>query len=364
MKKDWSGIWLVLGIFAALNLMDYGTFPGGDPFRDGKLRYLFFTCGPLAYVYFKRHLGVAPAFFVGMSIISYTIHNFMLYAATPLLMILAVMAGATALVKMGRERVASLLVWSGTLQAGFALVQLIFGYHMLYIPDEPKFMHIPVGLYGHETVLGPFLLACLCAALWRRDWVRSGLMVAALLASLSSMTIGCLGVVVLIYVWHVAGGRVAAALLALGAVLLAGFFMVDPSHPLLDWDGRGVIWKYGWMAFLERPMFGYGPGAWYGELLRKYSVEYAAELRTMPRQLHCDSLDFLVEYGLFGAAFMALPMLRYVWRFRPTWTHAASAAILVNGLANFPLCLPSIAVVFVACWAFSNQGGTMESYMR
>ena len=355
---------LLVGLFAALNLMDYASVPGGDPFRDGKIRYLFLLAGPLSYVYFKKWLGYGPAMFACLAIVSFTLHNFLIYATWPLLLILGVMAGATAVVKMGEEAFVRILLWSGGLQAGFALLQLCFGFHFFFQPTEAQHMHIPVGLYGHETVLGPFLLACLCPALWGRRWVLSGAMVVALVASLSSMTIGGLGVVLFLYAWHRLGGGLAAAAAAAGAVTLGLLYVLDPSHPMLDWDGRGVIWKYGWKAFQERPLFGHGVGAWAGELLGKYAPMYATELRTMPKQLHCDLLDFLVEYGLVGASLFIYPVLSFLRNFQPTWKHAACVAILVNGLANFPLCLPSIAVVFVACWAFSNQGGTMESYMR
>lgn len=363
LNKYW--FWLVLGIFAALNLMDYATVPGGDPFRDGKIRYLFLLSAPLSYVYFKKWLGYAPAMFVCLAIVSFAVHNFMLYATWPLLLILVVMAVAVAGVKLGEETFAKILLWSGGLQTGFALVQLCFGFHFFYQPTDEWAMHIPVGLYGNETVLGPFLLACLCPALWDRRWVLSGVMVVALVASLSSMTIGSLGVVLFLYAWKRLGGGIAAAVAAAGAFALGLLYVLDPTHPMLDWDGRGVIWKYGWKAFQERPLFGHGVGAWAGELLGKYAPMYATELRTMPKQLHCDVLDFLVEYGLVGASLFVYPVLSFLRNFRPTWKHAACVAILVNGLANFPLCLPPIAVVFVTCWTLLTRDDTMgECEMR
>lgn len=358
-KRDWSRFLLIVGLFAALNLTDFGSIPGGDIFRDGKIRYLFLVAGGALFVYLRKHLTFGPAAFACMAVWSYVLHDFLYYAGMPLLMILTVMGVAVAVVKRGKELLGRLLILSGTLQAGYALLQLM-GIQLLYTPLNPEHMRLPVAMWGHETVLGPFLVACLCPALWGRSWVAAALMTIVALATASSMTIAALGAVYLVFLWHLAGWRFAALPAAFGACGLAMALVVAPDAGLLNINGRGVIWRYGWEAFLERPLFGHGIGSWAGQLLGKYVGKYAHELHTLPRQLHMDALDFLVEYGVVGALPLAAAGGLFLRNFRPTWAHAVCVGLLVNGLANFPLCLPPLAVIFVACWALSARSVTME----
>lgn len=350
---------LLVGLFAALNFMDFGRIAGGDIFRDGKIRYLFLLCAPLAFVYLRTHLTFAPAFFAALAIVSFTLHDFLFHAAMPLLMVLATMIGAVAVVKLGKEKLAELLIWSGTLQASFALAQYFFGFHFFFRPVKLEHVHIPVGLYGHETILGPFLIACLPPALWGRRWLPAGMIALAAALGMSSMTLAGLGAVLVVYVWHRWGVRAAGSLVGAGACLLGMLFIMAPKINLLNVNGRDVIWRYGWEAFLARPLFGSGIGAWAGEWLQVFSDRYAVELRTMPRQMHSDPLDFLVEYGMVAAVPLAAAGGLFLRHFRPSWTHAVVVGILVDCLANFPLCLPPIALIFVACWAHSMRSATM-----
>lgn len=358
-KRDWSRFLLIVGLFAALNLTDFGSIPGGDIFRDGKIRYLFLVAGGALFVYLRKHLTFGPAAFACMAVWSYALHDFLYYAGMPLLMVLTVMGVAVAVVKAGPKLLAKMLIVSGTLQAGYAFLQLM-GIQLFYTPLNPEHMTLPVAMWGHETVLGPFLVACLCPALWGRSWVAAGLMTVVAVSTGSSMTLAALGAVYLVFLgqWAPARGLVVMVLAGVGAIGAA--VLLEPDLELLNVNGRGVIWKYGWEAFMANPWFGSGIGSWAGEWLAKFANIYAIELRSMPKQMHMDALDFLVEYGVVGALPLAAAGGLFLRNFRPTWTHAVCVGLGVNSLANFPLCLPPLAVIFVACWALSVRSVTME----
>lgn len=107
---------------------------------------------------------------------------------------------------------------------------------------------------------------------------------------------------------------------------------------------------------MEHPFFGSGVGSWATHYMPKYALDLVKAFGdTIPLQMHCDPLDFLIEYGAVSALIMLACIVRFIVNFRPNWTSAVCVAILVNSLGNFPLCLVNIAVIFVVCWAFSNR---------
>lgn len=353
---------LLLGLFLSLNAMDFGLI--ADPFRDGKIRWLMLTMVPVSFYFFRKKLTFGPAYFAALALFGFTVRDFMLYGAMPIILIFGVMGMAVVCVDLGRETFAKLLVASGTFQAVLGLLQ-VCGIHILTALPEPSALHKPFGLWGHETVLGPFLVACLAPALWRGRWLSAGLMLAAILATVSTMTYAALGAVLVLFIWHRTRFIYAVLVSLLGAWLLAIGFYLFPDHPVLSVNGRGVIWKYVWEALQERPVWGYGPGAWAGKILPSYFKQYAEELRSMPVQMHMDYLEFLVAYGAAGAVPLVYEGIRFVRNFRPSWMHAVCVGILVNALGNFPLCLPPLALVFVVCWAHSMRGAILrECEMR
>lgn len=314
---------------------------------------------PVLFFFFKPRLGFAPAYFAALACFSFVTHDFMLYGAFPLMVIVASLAVAAVINAQGEGFFPRLLIWSGAFQAVLALLQWA-GVYILFTPARPQDYFIPVGYMGHETVLGPFLVACMAPALWRKRWILAGLMGAAAALTFSSMTWGCLGVLGLIWLWHLRGPALPAALVALGGLALSGLYYLFPEHPLLSFNGRWAMWPYGWKAFQAAPWFGSGIGSWAGKHLVAFKAELVAAFQTtVPVHLHCDPLDFLVEYGALPGLPLVASLARFLRNFRPTSDHAICAVILVNCLANFPFCMPPLAIIFMVSWARSGRSGTL-----
>ena len=351
-------VWLLVGLFASLNFMDYGNTP--DPFRDGKIRYLMLTLVPGSFCFFRKRLTFGPAYFAALALFGFTVRDFMLFSTMPIILIFAVMGAAVACVELGKDTFARLLVAGGVFQAALALLQ-VCGIHILTgAPVIPEALHKPFGLWGHETVLGPFLVSCLAAALWRERWVSSLLILVAILSTVSTMTYAALGAVLALFIWHRSSFFYAFLACLLGAIALGVGFLIAPDHPVLSVNGRGVIWKYVWEALKAKPVWGYGPGAWAAKIMPTYYKQYAVELRTLPLNMHMDYLEFLVAYGVVGAVPMAAAGGLFLRNFRPTWTHAVCVGLLVNALGNFPFCLPPLALIFVVCWAHSMRRDILD----
>lgn len=344
---------LCLLIALALNGLDYKNF--GDVFRQGKIRWLFVAFVPVLFLSLKKHLTFAPAFFVSLAAASWTLHDFPVGVNFNILQILAVAGVSVVCVRLGKTAFGILLALSGLFQASVALLQ-VCGVHYWFTPMREQDMHLPVGLMGHETVLGIFLVAAMCPALWGGAYLSAFIMAVAVVATCSSMSMAALGAVVVLFVWSRVNFRSAAAVAAAGLGAIAGLWLISPNHPFLSLHGRMSIWPYGWDAFMEHPFFGSGVGSWATHYMSKHASELVKAFGdTIPLQMHCDPLDFLIDYGVVPALVLGACIVRFAVRFKPTWPSAVCVAILVNSLGNFPLCLVNIAVIFVVCWAFSNR---------
>ena len=214
---------------------------------------------------------------------------------------------------------------------------------------------------GHETVLGAFLVQMICPALWGGYWYSAFLMAVAILATGSSMSIGALGVVAVLFVWHRFGFRAAAALSVLGLGSLLAVFIQAPGNPFLSDHGRAFIWQFGYRAWKEHRIFGGGIGSWVGHYLPIYKAEILAKFSYhLPAQLHCDYLDFLVEYGVGPFLVLGASFLQLLRKLKPTWPQAVVLGTMVNAVGNFPLCLPNTALVFLISYAYAMRDDKME----
>lgn len=70
-------------------------------------------------------------------------------------------------------------------------------------------------------------------------------------------------------------------------------------------SGRELAWDYFWQRHLERPLFGYGPGA-HATLSQESSVALVREYFVAP---HNTYLQLLVDFGLFGTAAILVSMI-------------------------------------------------------
>lgn len=338
-----------VGAFMLLNLMDYRKIV--DPFRDGKVRHLALLLAPVSFFTFRRHLTWAPAYFGALAVFSFTVNDYRQYSCFPLLLILGTLVMSCVLVKQGEDFFARSLVIMGAFQAAIALLQTR-GVHIFFTPVLEAEYYNPVGLIGHATVLGPTLVAALCPALWRKQYWLSALIFAATLATKSSMTYGALAVVALIFTWHQKGFLWACVAGLLLATLMGAAYLLFPDSSAWKLTGRAVLWEYGWLAFMENPLWGSGPGSWMGIFLPRYKGELLQIFETSwPKQLHSDYLEFLIDYGAISAMPLLVALGQFLRSFQPSWKHAICAGMLVNATANFPLCLPPTALILVVAWA-------------
>ena len=339
-------------LFLTLNWIDF--FPG-DIFRSGKIRYLMLFLVPISFFFFKKRLSWAPAYFIALAVLSFVIHNYMTYSAFPIFTILAVSSVAYYVLGMGRSLIGSVLVCSGLFQAFTAALQMGGVYYGFRLANSSD-IGMPVGFMGHQTVLGIFLVMAMCPALWRKHYLMAGFMGIVAIATYSTMAWASLGAVLTIYVWHRATFKKAVAFAIGGLLCVLVAYLIAPGHSVLSFHGRWFIWPFGVRAIMEHPYFGVGIGGWAGHYIPLYSAEILKVFNThLPRQLHCDYLDFIVEYGFIAALPFVFALWQFLRNFRPSWQHAVCVAVLVNSLGNFPLCLANISLIFLVCWGLSSR---------
>lgn len=162
------------------------------------------------------------------------------------------------------------------------------------------------------------------------------------------------------------GGRLALAtgagllgLVALLALRGADLVWTRMERLAVDAERRGAILDAHWRAFLDSPLFGYGLGTFNdvnAQIMTAQNQEALAEVRA----LHNVYLQWLVEAGVVGATPMALLIVLVVGvailrlgristgRTLLRGLIAADLVVLVHGLTDYALQIPSIA----AFWAF------------
>lgn len=344
---------VLLPVLIALNGLDYINL--GDPFRHGKIRYSLLLLVPVVFEFFRRRLHWAPAFVGAMALASWVLHDFKILAELPLIEILGCLSLACFIVRYPSKNFATILILSGCFQAVVSLLQWQ-GIHPWAVPAEKKDWFEMVGTYGHRTVLGPFLVACLAPALWERRWAAALLILVTISMLHSTMTFAALGTLFLVWAWRFMSPLWSILLGYFGAIGLGIALYLAPHFSGFDPDGRLYMWSAGLEAVKECPLFGSGIGGWAQVHLPKYGPGLLKAFGdTIPVQLHSDPLDYAVEFGLPALAVLLAAFAQFVWRFRATWCHAACAALLVNSLGNFPFAIISIALVFVICFTFSMR---------
>ena len=190
-----------------------------------------------------------------------------------------------------------------------------------------------------------------------------------LTASRSGAVATILGVIVLLVLskWRApssaAGGRrqwlfyLAAAAFALGLVLAAQVLMNRLSSLEADWNGRRTLFAVHWAAFLKSPLTGYGLGSF--TALNKLLVTPSSfGALWYVRAAHNVYLQWLEETGVVGATLMfaIIGMIlfeiirglarRHAMRSLMRGVLAASAVLLIQGLADFTLQTPGVAILW------------------
>lgn len=344
---------IALGLMLCLNGLDYVNLL--EPYRLGKVRWCLLALVPVVFVFFSKRLHWAPAFVGAIALWSYVTHHYPPEANAALISILACLSLASVVVEISEDLLAPLLVYSGVLQAVMALGQKV-GINLVAKPVKLNEWYDMVGTYGHRTTLGAFLVACLVPALWTRRWIPAAVMVVAISLLNSTMTWASLAAVFLMFTWRFGGSGWAILMgyfITFGVVLAVWLF---PNFSGFDLDGRIQMWTAGIMALREAPWAGAGIAGWQIIWVPAFAKEFLRIFGdSVPLQLHCDPLDFALEYGIRGLLVLLVALAQFVRGLRPTWQHTVCVALLVNCLGNFVICIISLALVFVVCHAQSQR---------
>lgn len=344
-----------ISLFAVFNFLDYRSL--GDIFRQGKFRYMFLSLVPLTFFYIKDKLHWTLAFFASYMLFSWVIHDYQISGIMSLTITFGVMTFTAFMLTIEKEMLAELMIFFGSFQAIFALLQWHFG-HFLFTPKEEWGLYLTTGTYGHNTILGPFLACCLAPALWKGQWIWAVLITFICVISKSTMTAGSVAAVYLIFLWSKTSFKMAFYVGLTGIVLLAIGYKLSGGGHVTDrvgdnfyaFNGRFTFWKAAWKAFLEHPIFGGGIGSWVSTYTMKYIGNYQD---TLVLQVHNDYLEYLVEYGSAPFIVLAGGLVEFIRGFRPTWHHAVCVAVMVDALGNFPFQIVPIALLFCVCLVHS-----------
>jgi len=301
---------------------------------------------------------------------------------------LACLFGLGALQGLSRDRALATLkaiVWTG---GGYALVSLITFVAGVQIAVGDRLSGGFLSANSGATVFG--ILTVLALALFLRGWQKNaGLGLSRRITTVAG-PLACLSLSAVCLVLTQSRMGLAATFVAAGALLVwtfaqnpkgkasaivAGLIMLVLGGVLffggnalvwtridaLDADAtiRGQIFAAHWQAFLASPLFGYGLGSFDPVNLQVITAENASTLWPI-RATHNVYLQWLQEAGLVGAIPMFLLIATIlglsVWRsggVRGTRTPlhgliCASLVILLHGLTDYALQVPSIA----ALWTF------------
>lgn len=275
------------------------------------------------------------------------------------------------------------VVWIGAAYAAVSLFAFVTG---VQIASGERLSGGFLSANNAATVFA--VLVVLALSLFLRGWRRSsGLGLArrltktaapiaalALCATCLLLTASRMGVAAAavgaaaLLVWEAAAGKswrapVLAAVALLGGVgllaILAGNTLLFARVGEIDADmrGRAEIFAAHWQAFLASPLFGYGLGTFDAVNTQHLTSENALYLWRV-RAAHNVYLQWLEEGGLIGAlpmfasvaVVLAFGIVRAAAGRSPLHRGlvCACAVVLVHGLTDYALQVPSIA----AFWAF------------
>jgi O-antigen ligase len=247
------------------------------------------------------------------------------------------------------------------LQAVFGLLQMA-GLDPLFsrafVPGLPELL--PGGFTGHHTFFG--LLMAWLAFYWltEKNWAPFLLCVAMVGLTCSVFSLASLLVGLLFFAYE-RGFRKSTSLLAVGLFVAGFLFLVNVEYPpgFFHHNGRLDIWVLSISAILQRPLLGYGIGAFSREFPYQQGIP---GMRW--EEAHNEAIEYLFNTGLVGVLFL-LPFLFSVGRafyLLPSSKHKELALgtlmiIGANAIGNFPLQLAPFAslAIFSLVWAFSAR---------
>ena len=245
------------------------------------------------------------------------------------------------------------------------------------------------GTLGNPNFVAAMLVAGLplSAALGRilKHQILFSLVIAleglAVFATGSRAAILAVGAVVL---WLGAVGQVARwQMIAVGALVIIALLAFAPSRSLkTTLEGRFYIWRVTVSHLLERPLFGFGPGAFEPKYIQWETLYWREgrgsadqrEFAALQKHAHNDYLETLVNSGIAGLlSFLFLLGSFFVFAFRQAKAGAgglldgASAGVIALAavaMVDFPLCRPTELFFFWTLMALVYLESSFSTAVR
>jgi O-antigen ligase len=277
------------------------------------------------------------------------------------------------------------VVWTGGLYAAISLLTFLAGVQVAQLGGRLSggFLSANSGatVFGVLTVLG--------LALFLKTWARTAgqgisrrltdaavplasLLLCAVCLLLTASRMGLVATAFALaafLLWELAGGGRGRVPVLVGVALLIGLgtLLTFGGNDLVwtrvggidgDVDVRAQIFAAHWAAFVDSPLFGYGLGSFDATNTQIMTAESFRNLWII-RATHNVYLQWLQEAGLVGAVpmFLLIGLVLLVSVLRASGGRdrtlqagliCASLVVLVHGLTDYALQVPSIAAV----WAF------------
>jgi exopolysaccharide production protein ExoQ len=298
--------------------------------------------------------------------------------------------------QVGLAGTAQILFWALLGVAGMSLAVYI-----LSLPAAFDHLGNLRGVLTHKNQLGGAMglevvsAVVLFTAGWKRWLTFPVAFLAAFLlfrsgsATAMVVTFATLGTFVLLLFYRVGGAGLGLSIsVALSSAAMLGLLLilldVDPIGTVLDalgkdatLTGRSVLWEFGAEALSERPILGWGYGAWWDS-----SQGRAAYLRFVMEQnlgsFHNNLLDVAVGVGILGAAAFLIGILSVTGRAARAylqtrdkyalWSLAFLAYTVLTGLTEPPLyashSIAQMVVVVIALGVRATRPALARSSRR
>jgi hypothetical protein len=285
--------------------------------------------------------------------------------AQPFIVTQAITFGALAIVLLRQiptrwhPRVHAALVVVGLLQIGVAVLQWAgvdpFFTDAPYVKDR----QLP-GTIGHGNWLGVYLaMVALLGPALALPLFGLGLALAQSRLGMIALALG----VAFKYLYRPLSTRtrrldIGDAALALSSAFACAVFVIGLEKTTTTWSTRLEIWRLGVTLWSDRPLFGWGPGAW---AVYVPSAQEAFKVGVCPGgcfvQAHNDLLQLLFEGGAVAVVILGLWLYEHRQAVR-TPQGGALVALAVCSLGMFPWHLAQVAVpaLVVVAMATTKEG--------
>lgn len=246
-----------------------------------------------------------------------------------------------------------LIALSGALVALQAYGQVMgFTWPLTFNPGIDQ--HHPIGFFGQHTLLGAYL-APITAILLALEWFPVAAFVAFVcILTGSSFTVLALGAGALVVMRHRWGLRPVLGIIGLGVISLGALYLAKPNLDAFAGNGRLAVWKETIACARERPLVGFGPGAFRAVFASHCETRQTGELWGKFEQAHNDFVQVLFDGGRLGLFCLLLVLAGILQAYAHTWwligkphcpielnrtlicAQGVLASLLANALGNFP----------------------------